>query len=89
MLEEAAELAAEQEVGSALAFSPSAQLVRFVETLLADDPQTLRRLRRRCLLRGHPVMLKEQLLKFATRTEACRRRAAELAAELGLTEFFH
>ena len=41
------------------------------------------------LLRGPPAMLKEQLLKFATRTEACRRRAAELAAELGLTEFFH
>lgn len=41
------------------------------------------------LLRGPPANIKKQLAKFAQRTEACRTRAAEIAAELGFTEFFH
>ena len=41
------------------------------------------------LLRGPPESLRLHLEKFAARTEACRQRAAELAAELGFTEFLH
>ena len=41
------------------------------------------------LLQGPPASLRKQLQKFALRTEACRRRAEELAAELGFQEFLH
>ena len=41
------------------------------------------------LLQGPPKSLKNQLLTFAARTEACRQQAAELALELGLEEFLH
>ena len=41
------------------------------------------------LLQGPPPSLKKQLAMFASRTEACRIRAAALAAELGLEEFLH
>ena len=41
------------------------------------------------LLRGPPANLKQQLEKFATRTEACRATAAALARELGLARFVH
>ena len=41
------------------------------------------------LLQGPPKMLKQQLDTFASRTEDCRRRALELAAELGFEQFLH
>ncbi len=41
------------------------------------------------LLRGPPQSLKDQLRKFARRTEANRRLAADIAKELGFREFFH
>ena len=41
------------------------------------------------LLRGPPRSLKDQLWKFARRTESNRRIAADIAQELGFTEFFH
>ena len=41
------------------------------------------------LLRGPPANLKQQLEKFAARTEGCRATAAALAHELGLARFFH
>ena len=39
--------------------------------------------------RGPPAGLKRQLLKFAARTEACRRVAERLTIELGFAELFH
>ena len=41
------------------------------------------------LLQGPPATLRDQLRKLAARTEACRRRAEELADELGFREFLH
>ena len=41
------------------------------------------------LLRGPPAGLKNQLKKFAKRTEDNRRVAETLARELGFTEFLH
>jgi hypothetical protein len=41
------------------------------------------------LLRGPPASLRKQLDKFATRTGECRRKAAQLVAELGFCEFLH
>ena len=41
------------------------------------------------LLRGPPASLKNQLKKFAKRTEENRRIAEALAEELGFTEFLH
>ena len=41
------------------------------------------------LLQGPPKSLKQQLLTFAARTEACRQQALRLAAELGFDEFSH
>ena len=41
------------------------------------------------LLRGPPQSLKDQLRKFAKRTDANRRIAADIANELGFSEFIH
>ena len=41
------------------------------------------------LLRGPPKDLQKQLAKFAHKTASCRLDAANLAHELGFTEFFH
>jgi hypothetical protein len=41
------------------------------------------------LLQGPPKSLRQQLVQFARRSEACRETAATLAAELGFSEFFH
>ena len=41
------------------------------------------------LQKGPPPTLRKQLATFARRTEACRKRAEELAAELGFREFLH
>ena len=41
------------------------------------------------LLRGPPASLRTQLDKFASRTRDCRRKAEQLAVELGLGEFLH
>ena len=39
------------------------------------------------LLRGPPADLRHRLAVFARRTQACHRRAEELAQELGLAHF--
>ena len=41
------------------------------------------------LLKGPPPGLQKQLLKFATRTAACRKAAEDLVTELGFDEFLH
>ena len=56
---------------------------RLEDILLARAPPST------FLLQGPPKSLKQQLLTFASRTEACRQHALELAVELGFDEFLH
>ena len=41
------------------------------------------------LLRGPPLGWRQQLQKFANRTEECRREARDLIAELGFEDLLH
>ena len=54
-----------------------------------EDLLVMRAPERDFLLRGPPASLKNQLKKFAKRTEENRRFAERLARELGFTEFLH
>ena len=56
---------------------------RLEDILLARAPPST------FLLQGPPKSLKQQLLTFASCTEACRQHALELAVELGFDEFLH